>query len=215
MVSAICSDVPSQFAMAPDSLSISAGAAFIKARNPDMAFLPTRVSAALAFSDSDIWSNATLQSAKMSERLRIDPSELEVAISISPKAAEQNLTSPERDVIMERMEVPDCVDLIPAFAIKPSASAVSSQENPKAPAIGAQYLKDSPSMETLVFALELAAANTSAKCPLSDAVNPKAVNASVTISEVVAKSSPDAAARFIMPSIPDSISFVFQPAIAI
>ena len=163
MVSAIERDVPSQFEIALESLSISAGAAFIRARKPDIAFLPTRVSAALAFSDSDIWSNATLQSAKISERLRIEPSELEVAISISPKAAEQNFTSPERAVIMERMEVPDCVDLIPAFAIKPKASAVSSQENPKAPAIGAQYLKDSPSMETLVFALELAAANTSAK----------------------------------------------------
>ena len=65
--------------------------------------------------------------------------------------------------MMERMDVPDCVDLIPAFAISPSASAVSSQENPNAPAIGAQYLNDSPSMETLVFALELAAAKTSAK----------------------------------------------------
>ena len=54
MVSAMERDVPSQFAMAPDSLSISAGAAFIRARKPDMAFLPTRVSAALAFSDSDI-----------------------------------------------------------------------------------------------------------------------------------------------------------------
>ena len=151
----------------------------------------------------------------MSERLRIEPSELVVAISISPKADEQNFTSPESAVIMERIDVPDCVDLIPAFAIKPSASAVSSQEKPKAPAIGAQYLKDSPSMETLVFALELAAANTSAKCPLSDAVKPKAVSASVTISEVVARSSPLAAARFIMPSIPESISFVFQPAIAI
>ena len=215
MVSAIEREVPSQFAIAPDNLSISAGAAFIRAKNPDMAFLPTRVSAALAFSDSDIWSNATLQSAKISDKLRIEPSEFEVAISISPKAAEQNFTSPERAVIMERMEVPDCVDLIPAFAIKPKASAVSSQENPKAPAIGAQYLKDSPSMDTLVFALELAAANTSAKCPLSAAVKPKAVSASVTISEVVARSSPLAAARFMMPSMPDSISFVFQPAIAI
>ena len=43
----------------------------------------------------------------------------------------------------------------------------------------------------------------------------KAVRASVTISEVDAKSSPEAAARFIMPSIPLNISLVFQPAIAI
>ena len=163
MVSAIESDVPSQFSIAEDSFSTSWGAAFIKARKPDMAFLPTRACAALAFSDSDIWSNATRQSARISERSRMEPSALLVAISISPKEEEQNLTSPDNAVIIERMEVPDCVDLMPAFAIKPNASAVSSQENPKAPAIGAQYLKDSPSIDTLVLALELAEARTSAK----------------------------------------------------
>ena len=103
---------------------------------------------------------------------------------------------------------------MPALAIRPIASAVSSAENPKAPAIGAQYLKVSPIMLTLVLALLLAAARISAKCPESFADNPNAVNASVTISEVVAGSSPEAAARFITPSIPESISSVFQPAIA-
>ncbi len=72
---------------------------------------------------------------------------------------------------MERMEVPDCVDLIPAFAIKPNALAVSSQENPKAPAIEAQYLNDSPSIDT--FALLDAAVKISAKWPLSCAVSKK------------------------------------------
>ena len=43
---------------------------------------------------------------------------------------------------------------------------------------------------------------------------PKAVRASVTMSEVVPRSSPDAAARFMMPSTPSSMSFVFQPAMA-
>ena len=107
-----------------------------------------------------------------------------------------------------------CEDLIPAFAISPMAMAESSAEYPKEPSTGAAYLKVSPIMLTLVLALELAAARISAKCPLSAAVKPKAVRASVTISEVVAKSSPEAAARFIMPSIPLSISLVFQPAIA-
>ena len=72
-------------------------------------------------------------------------------------------------------------------------SAVSSTENPKAPATGAQYLNVSPIMDTLVLALLEAAASTSAKCPESAAVSPKAVSASVTISEVVARSSPDPA----------------------
>ena len=58
-------------------------------------------------------------------------------------------------------------------------------------------------------------ARTSEKCPASLAFMPNAVRASVTISEVVAKSSPDAAARLMIPSIPFSISSVFHPAIAI
>ena len=99
--------------------------------------------------------------------------------------------------------------------MRPSAIETSSAEYPIAPATGATYLKDSPNMETLVLAFDDAAAKTSAKCPESLACSPKAVRASVTISDVVARSSPDAAARFIIPSMPSSISPVFQPAIAI
>ena len=63
------------------------------------------------------------------------------------------------------------------------------------PATGAQYLNVSPIMDTLVLALLEAAASTSAKCPECPAVSPKAVSASVTISEVVARSSPDPASE--------------------
>ena len=132
----------------------------------------------------------------------------------SPNASPTKVTSPVRLVSMVLMAVPAWEDLIPAFAISPMASAVSSAVNPKAPATGAQYLNVSPIMETFVFALELAAARISAKCPESAADSPKAVKASVTISEVVAKSSPEAAARFIIPSMPSSMSPVFHPAIA-
>ena len=111
--------------------------------------------------------------------------------------------------------VPPCDALIPAFAIKPNAILVSSIEYFIAPANGATYLKLSPSIDTFVFAFELAAAITSARRPESSADFPNAVKASVTISEVVAKSSPDAAAKSIIPDIPPSISFVFHPAIAI
>ena len=122
------------------------------------------------------------------------------------------------------------MQLVPEFAIKPRAIDVSSTEKPKAPATGATYLKDSPNIETFVFALVDALARTSAKCDafetsftnpsfiivvVPSAANPKAVIASVTISEVVAKSNPSAAARFIMPSILCNISSVFHPAIAI
>ena len=70
-------------------------------------------------------------------------------------------------------------------------------------------------MATFVLALEEAAARTSANSAESAALRPKAVRASVTISDVVARSSPEAAARFMMPSIPFSMSSVFHPAIAI
>ena len=179
-----------------------------------MAFLPTRVSAAAAFSDSESPLKATRQSARMSERPRIEPSALVVAMVTSPIEEPHILTSPVRLFMIVRRDVPAWEDLIPAFAIRPIASAVSSTEKPNAPAIGAQYLNVSPIMETLVLALEDAAARTSAKCPESSADKPNAVRASVTMSDVVARSSPDAAARFIMPSIPPSISVVFQPAIA-
>ena len=111
--------------------------------------------------------------------------------------------------------VPAMEPLILLFAIRPRARETSSMEYFKAPATGATYLKDSPIIPTLVFAFALACARTSAKCPESDACSPKAVKASVTMSEVVARSSFEAAARLIMPSMPFSISSVFQPAIAI
>ena len=103
--------------------------------------------------------------------------------------------------------------LIPLLAMSPSAMATSSAEYPREPATGATYLKDSPIMETFVFAFVAALANMSAKRALSLALIPNAVNASVTMSEVVPSSSPDAAARFMIPLIPLSMSSVFHPAI--
>ena len=45
MVSAMLSDAPSQFSMTPRSLLMSVSLEFIRARKPDMAFLPTSASA--------------------------------------------------------------------------------------------------------------------------------------------------------------------------
>ena len=117
-------------------------------------------------------------------------------------------------VNMVRSDVPAELALIPAFAIRPRAMETSSALYPIAPATGATYLKDSPSIETFVFALLDAAARTSAKWDESSAASPKAVSASVTMSDVVPSSSPDAAARFMIPETPFSMSSVFQPAIA-
>ena len=116
---------------------------------------------------------------------------------------------------MERSAVPPWLALMPLFAINPIAMAESSMEYPIAPATGATYLNVSPIMPTFVLALLDAAARTSANLVASLACIPNAVIASVTMSDVVAKSSPDAAARFRIPSIPPSISPVFHPAIAI
>ena len=63
--------------------------------------------------------------------------------------------------------------------------------------------------------MDEAAASTSANFPLSEADIPNAVKASVTMSDVDARSSPDAAARFMIPSIPRTMSAPFHPAIAI
>ena len=81
----------------------------------------------------------------------------------SPSALPESFTSPVRLFMMVRRAVPAWLPLIPLLAMRPIASAVSSAEKPKAPAIGAQYLKVSPIMLTLVFAFELAAARMSAK----------------------------------------------------
>ena len=215
IIAAIFSAVPSQLAIALDNLSMSPGAAFISARKPDIASVPTKELAALAFSDSDSFPNASLQSANISDKLLIEPSAFVVFITTSPRASPTILISPVSDDITFRNVVPACAPLIPLLAISPVASAVSSMLYPKAPATGAAYLNVSPIIDTFVLAFDEAAAKTSAKCPESSAVNPKAVSASVTISLVVAKSSPDAAAKFIIPARPSIISDVFHPAIAI
>ena len=110
--------------------------------------------------------------------------------------------------------VPAMLPLMELLAISPSARDVSSTLYFIAPATGATYLNDSPNIPTFVFALALAFASTSAKCPESLAFRPNAVSASVTISEVDPRLSPLAAARFIIPEIPEIICFGCQPAIA-
>ena len=109
---------------------------------------------------------------------------------------------------------PACDPLMPALAMTPRATATSSALYPSDPASGATYLKDSPRVLTFVLEFAAAAARMSTKSPVSSAVIPKAVRASVTMSDTVARFSPDAAARFMTPSIPASICSLSQPAIA-
>ena len=70
-------------------------------------------------------------------------------------------------------------------------------------------------MATLVLELVAAAAKTSEKCAVSLAVSPKALRLSVTMSDTIARSSPEAAASCSTPSMPWSISLASHPAIAI
>ena len=76
-------------------------------------------------------------------------------------------------------------------------------------------MKDSPKRATFVFAFEAAVARISANSPASLAWRPNAVKASVTMSETVPSSSPDAAASDMMPPMPSAISAADHPAIPI
>ena len=139
------------------------------------------------------------------------------SVRLIPKASmavPTSLDGFDRFVSTVLSAVPPWLALIPLLAIRPRATAVSSAEKPRAPATGATYLKDSPSIDTLVLALLEAAAMTSASLPASPASIPKAVSASVTISDVVARSSPEDAARFSTPETPSIICCVSHPAMA-
>ena len=214
MVSAISADAPSQFAMESDNLLKSSSDAFTIASSPDIASCPPIEAAICAFCCSVRPANAPLISTIISFRDFMDPSLLVIDNPRADIAEDTSSVGLAILVKIERRAVPACVALIPELAIRPIAVAQSSAENPREPATGATYLNVSPIIETLVFALDEAFANISAKCVESFADNPNAVSASVTMSLVVARSSPEAAARFIIPSIPPSISPVFQPAIA-
>ena len=111
-----------------------------------------------------------------------------------------------------RKEVPAWEALTPALAIKPVNAAVSSMEAPKALATGAAYFIVSPIISTLVLVLVAVTAKTSAIWLAFSADRPKAVKSSETISAVLAKSVPPAAANAKRPGIPAIICSVFQPA---
>ena len=135
----------------------------------------------------------------------MDPSAFVVLTPKSLNAAAASFGGLTSRVMIDRKDVPAWLPLIPAFAISPIAVAVSSMLYFIDPARGATYLKVSPIIPTLVLELLDAFANTSAKCPESFAFNPKAVMESVTMSDTVPRSSPDAAAKFMTPDNPETI----------
>ena len=112
---------------------------------------------------------------------------------------------PARRKKPERSAVPALLALMPEFAMSPASAAVSSMETPNACATGAAYFIVSPSISTLVFVFVMATAYTSAMCPAASASKPNAVRSSDTISAVLARSVPPAAARFKSPGMPAMI----------
>ena len=90
-------------------------------------------------------------------------------------------------------------------ALGMNASEVSSTVTPNAPAVGAAYLKASPSFTMSVDVLVVVAVNTSTNFVASFAFIPSAVIASVAISVTSPKSSPEAAAKFIVACRDESI----------
>jgi len=214
MIAAISCVVPPELLMASVSLLKSSGAALMIASIPDIASLPKSIEAAEACVDSSSPPIFSRSCPMTSPRDSIFPSASVREMPYWSMTVAMFLVGDAMFVIAVRSVVPACDALIPLFAMSPSATAVSSAEYPNAPATGATYLNDSPSMETFVLALLDAAARISANRPLSAAVRPNAVRASVTISEVVPRLSPEAAARFIMPARPSTICPASQPAIA-
>ena len=150
----------------------------------------------------------------MSRRGRSFPALSNMLIPSSSIAAFACLVGLDKPLNTAVSPVPAFSPLIPLLARIPIATDTSSMLYPSDPARGATYLNVSPIMLTFVFEFDDAAASTSAKCPESAACSPNAVSASVTMSETRPKSSPDAAARSMMPLMPEIISPDFQPAIA-
>ena len=212
---AISSADPDDPLIAAVSLSKSSVLAFTIVKSPAMLSLPAKVVAAAAFSVSDNPENDDRKLSITSAKLFMLPL---LSVKLMPNffitAACASVGFAKFAIVFFRV-VPAMLPFIPALPIIPIATEISSMLYPIAPAVDAQYLKVSPIRATFVFAFDDVAAITSANLPLSFAAIPNAVNPSVTMSDVAAKFSPDAAARFIIPAMPSVISAVFQPAIAI
>ena len=130
----------------------------------------------------------------------------------SSKALDAFLGGPAKRKKPARKDVPAWLALTPAFAMRPVRAAVSSMVAPYPLATGAAYFMVSPIISTLVLHRVAVTAKTSAMWLACSAERPKAVRSSDTISAVLAKSVPPAAAKANKPGIPAIICSVFHPA---
>ena len=205
MTSACFLAAPEELSIAFCSLLKSESDAFTIANRPDIASCP-----AIAAAYWDFWLSVNLENFSLNSAIVcligfMDPSAFVVLIPKALNAAAASVGGFTSRVRIDLNSVPACDPLIPAFAINPTAVAVSSILYFIDPARGATYLNVSPIIATLVLELLDALASTSAKCPESFAFNPKAVIESVTMSDTVPRSSPDAAAKFMTPDNPETI----------
>ena len=138
----------------------------------------------------------------------MEPSWLYKAMVVSSIANLPSSFAFFKSLSMALKVVPAILPLIPLSANTPKTAAVCAKSIPAAFAVEEAYFIASPSCSTLVLLLELAAANMSAASPALSALIWKPLMVSVTISAVVAKSIPAAAARFNMPGVAPNIWLV-------
>ena len=96
--------------------------------------------------------------------------------------------------------------------IKPKTAVVASKDNPNELADPETYLRDSPSIDTFTFVLDIVFASTSENLPTSLAPILNGIKLSDIISATNAKSSPLAAVNLKTPGITSMIWFTLNPA---
>ena len=170
MVSAMLAAAPAESLTAIVSFWKSSSVALTIARSPLMASAPAMCFAAAVASVSDNPEKALRRSIMTSFRDFMLPSE---SVSDNPSFS---ISSAHcfggADILfnVDLSAVPALSPLIPAFAIRPIATAASSMFMPKVPMMGAAYWKVEPISSTFVFAFAEAAAITSASFPASCAL---------------------------------------------
>src|SRR5699024_11116849 len=180
--------------------------------NPFNACSPNTAARAASLCSSLMSAVATIKSSITSVISRICPSASYSATVWSPTA-----TAPSSEFFFKSRSialsvVPAIEPLIPLSAKIPKNAEVCSISMPAALALAPTYLSASPNWSTSVFVLLDAAAKASVIRPASSAFIPNMDIPSVTMSAVLAKSIPDAAAKFRAGSIPATICDVSQPA---
>ena len=113
-----------------------------------------------------------------------------------------------------RSAVPAWDPLMPASDMMPMAAAVSSRLWLMELATGATYFMASPMSSVWALVRAAASANTSATWEASEASSPNPRMAEAAISEEVAKSAPEEAAKSSMPGMAAIISSTVKPALA-